>query len=122
MVNRFIQHQGYGKNFKVTFLDTSPFNRKEAGDQYLKAAQYGLPTVMMYGSSQGLGQSEFDTMNFLENTVLGLKENLIPLASSNTMSSKDSETPTDEGGRPQKDMSELTDSGEQSSEDKDDWG
>lgn len=122
MVNRFIQHQGYGKNFKVTFLDTSPFNRKEAGDQYLKAAQYGLPTVMMYGSSQGLGQSEFDTMNFLENTVLGLKENLIPLASSNTMSSKDSEAPTDEGGRPKKDMSELTDSGEQSSEDKDDWG
>lgn len=122
VVNRYIQSQGYGKFFKVTFLDVSPFNRKEMGDQYLKAAQYGLPTVMMYGSSQGLGQSEFDTMNFLENTVLSLKENLVPLSSSNTMSSSDSEAPTDEGGRPPKDASELTDSGEQSSEDKDDWG
>ena len=122
MVNRFIQAQGYGKYFKVTFIDSSPFNRKEVGDQYIKAAQYGLPTVMMYGASQGLGQSEFDTMNFLENTVLNLKENLIPLSSSNTMSSSNSEAPTDEGGRPAKDASELTDSGEQSSEDKDDWG
>lgn len=122
MVNRFIQAQGYGKYFKVTFIDSSPFNRKEVGDQYIKAAQYGLPTVMMYGASQGLGQSEFDTMNFLENTVLNLKENLIPLSSSNTQSSKDSEAPTDEGGRPTKDASELTDSGEQSAEDKDDWG
>ena len=31
MVNRFIQSQSYGKNFKVTFLDCSPFNRKELG-------------------------------------------------------------------------------------------
>ena len=91
------------------------------GDQYLKAAQYGLPTVMMYGSSQGLGQSEFDTMNFLENSVLNLKQNLVPLSSSNTMSSN-SAAPTDEGGRPPKDIGDLTDSGEQSSEDKDDWG
>ncbi len=37
MVNRFIQSQSYGKNFKVTFLDCSPFNRKELGDMYLKS-------------------------------------------------------------------------------------
>ena len=121
MVNRFIQAQSYGKYFKVTFLDVSPFNRKEVGDQYIKALQYGLPTVMMYGSSQGLGQAEFDTMNFLENKVLNLKKDLVPVSNSNTMSS-DSEGATDEGGRPTKDASDLTDSGEQSSEDKDDWG
>lgn len=122
VINRLIQHQGYGKNFKVTFLDVSTFNRKEMGDQYLKAAQYGLPTVMMYAASQGLGQAEFDTMNYLESTVLGLKDNLIPLLSSNTMSSSESKGATDEGGRPKKDASELTDSGEQSSEQSDDWG
>lgn len=44
-VNRFIQSQSYGKNFKVTFLDVSPYNRKEMGDAYLKAASYGLPTI-----------------------------------------------------------------------------
>lgn len=125
MINRFIQSQAYGKNFKVTFIDSSPFNRKEVGDQYLKAAQYGLPTIMMYAASQGLGQAEFDSMNFLENDVLNLKSTLIPLQSSSTQSgssSSNSDAPTDEGGRPLKDASELTDSGEQSSEQKDDWG
>lgn len=119
VVNRFIQGQGYGKYFKVTFIDSSPFNRKEVGDQYLKAAQYGLPTVMMYGASQGLGQSEFDTMNFLENDILKLKEVLIPLRTSTSMGSADDNS---EGGRPMKDDSELTDSGEQNREDQDDWG
>lgn len=123
MVNRFIQSQSYGKNFKVTFLDCSSYNRKEVGDQYLKAAQYGLPTVMLYAASQGLGQAEFDSMNFLENDVLRLKEVLIPLRSSTQIasSSSESDAPTDEGGRPIKDGTELTDSGEQSREDGDDW-
>ena len=116
MVNRYIQRQTYGRNFRVTFLDCSPYNRKEVGDQYLKAAQYGLPTVMMYAASQGLGQAEFDSMNFLENEVLNLKDLLIPLKSSATLSSSD-----EEAGRPEKEATELSDSGEQSREDGDDW-
>lgn len=117
MVNRFIQHQNYGKNFKVTFLDCSIYNRKEIGDQYLKAAQFGLPTVLMYAASQGLGQAEFDSMNFLENDVLRLKDVLVPLKSSTQLSSSDRESPTDEGGRPPKEMEDLTESGEQNQED-----
>ena len=114
------------KNFKVTFLDCSIYNRKEVGEQYLKAAQFGLPTVMMYAASQGLGQAEFDSMNFLENEVLNLKNVLIPLKSSTQSSSSvtpsgDSGAPTDEGGRPPKDAEDLTDSGDQSREDGDDW-
>jgi hypothetical protein len=116
MVNRFIQAQSYGKNFKVTFLDCSQYNRKEVGDQFLKAAQYGLPTVMMYSASQGLSQAEFDSMNFLENTVLNLKSQLIPLKGSAQMGGSDT------GGAPQKDVGDITDSGEQSREQGDDWG
>ena len=119
-VNRLVQAQSYGKNFKMTILDVSPFNRKEMGDQYLKAAQYGFPTLMMYAASQGLSQSEFDSMNFLENSVLELKDKLIPLRSSSTLSADDTDS-NGEGGRPEKDGTELTDSGEQSHEDKDDW-
>ena len=70
MVNRFIQSQSYGKNFKVTFLDCSPFNRKELGDMYLKACQFGLPFISMYAASQGMSQSEVDCMSFLENEGL----------------------------------------------------
>lgn len=64
-VNRFIQSQSYGKNFKVTFLDCSPFNRKEMGDQYIKACQLGVPMVSYYCASQGLGQEELRSGNKL---------------------------------------------------------
>lgn len=125
-VNRFIQAQSYGKNFKVTFLDVSPFNRKEMGDAYLKAASYGLPTIAMYAASQGLGQAELDAMSFLETEVMGLQDMFRPIQSSTQMSgnisSTDSNAPTDEGGRPQSDGTDLTDSGEQSSEQSSDWG
>ena len=120
MVNRFIQSQSYGKNFKVNFLDVSPFNRKEVGDMYLKAAQYGLPTVSMYAASQGLGQAELDSMNFLENDVLEIKKLFVPLQSSSTQSSSsstDSKGATDEGGAPLKDADDLSESGLQNRED-----
>lgn len=117
MVNRFIQAQSYGKNFKVTFLDCSPFNRKEMGDMYLKACQYGLPFISMYAASQGLSQSEVDCMSFLENDVLNLPERFKPLQSSSTQSSSDSKGATDEGGAPLKDVDELSESGEQNRED-----
>lgn len=126
VINRFIQSQSYGKNFKVTFLDCSPYNRKELGDAYLKAASYGLPTISMYAASQGLGQAELDNMSFLEGEVLGLPDMFKPIQSSTQMSgtnNSDSTNPDDdEGGAPTKDIGELTDSGEQTQEDGSDWG
>lgn len=122
VVNRFVQSQSYGKNFKVTFLDCSPYNRKELGDMYLKACQYGLPMVSYYCASQGLSQAEMDTMNFLEDDVLQVKDRFIPLLSSSTQSSN--AAAADGGGRPQSDVGDLTDSGEASreTEDGDDGG
>lgn len=118
MVNRFIQSQAYGKNFKVNFLDVSTFNRKEMGDMYLKAAQYGLPTVCMYAASQGLGQAELDSMNYLENDLLEIKKLFVPLQSSSTQSgNNESKGATDEGGAPPKDANDLTESGLQKRED-----
>ena len=116
-INRYIQSQSYGKNFKVTFLDCSPYNRKELGDMYLKACQYGLPFISMYAASQGLSQSEVDSMSFLENDVLGLTDRFKPLQSSATQSSADSKGATDEGGAPQKEIGDLSESGEQNRED-----
>ena len=111
MVNRFVHRHGFGKYFKVTFLDCSPFNRKEVGDSYLKAATYGLPTLSYYAASQGLSQDDLDGMNYLEDVVLDLKSRMKPLESSNTMSAAQ-----EDAGRPHKDIGELTDSGEESRE------
>ncbi len=116
-INRYLSHQTYGQNFKVTFLDCSPFNREELGSQYLKACQYGVPMVSYYCASQGLGQAEMECMNFLENDLLQIKSKFIPLQSSATQSGDSGE----EGGAPEKSLGELSDSGEQSREDGDDW-
>ena len=118
VVNRFIQYTTYGKKFKVTFLDCSPYNRKELGDELLKAASYGMPTISMYAATQGLEQAELDAMSFLETQVLGLQDMFEPIRNSANTSSDDTES---QAGAPQKDIGELTDSGEQSREDGDDW-
>ena len=120
MVNRFVQSQSYGKNFTVTFLDVSRFNRAEAGEAYLKACQYGFPMISYYCASQGLGQSEIDSMNYLETEILDLQKIFIPLRNSAQMGNEDLEDK--EPGRPQVDDEDLTDSGEQTREDSDDWG
>lgn len=117
VVNRFIQSYSYGKNFKVTFLDCSPFNRKEVGDQYLKAAQFGFPTLSYYCASQGVSQAEMDCMNFLEDDVLGLKARFEPLRSSSTMSSTSNDG--NGAGAPTKDIGDLSDAGEISQENDD---
>lgn len=109
VVNRYIQSQSFGKNFKVVFLDCSPFNRKEMGDQYLKACQYSMPMVSYYCASQGLSQAEMDSMNFLEDNVLNIKRNFVPLQSSSTQSGGGGES--DEGGAPRKNADDLTESG-----------
>lgn len=117
-INRLLQYQNYGKNFKVNFLDVSPFNRKEVGDAYLKAAQCGLPTISAYAASQGIGQAELDNMSFLETTVLGLQDLFKPIQNSSQMSSEELESKgaTDEGGAPVKDLGDLSDSGEENRE------
>lgn len=111
VVNRYIQYQNYGKNFKVTFLDVSPYNRQEVGDAYLKGCQYSMPMISYYGASQGLGQGELDSMSYLETKVLGLQDMFRPLQSSSTLSA------SDQTGRPEKNASELSESAEQNRED-----
>lgn len=124
VVNRYLHEQKYGKNWVVRFLDVSPFNRKEAGDAYLKACQYGIPMISYYCASQGLMQAELDSMSYLETDVLQLYKIFKPLQNSAQMSGSpdEGEGATEEGGRPPLEPTELTDSGEQTSEDRDDWG
>ena len=118
VINRIVQAQSYGKNFKVNILDVSAFNRKEVGDAYLKAATYGLPTISAYAASQGIGQAELDGMSFLETRVLGLQNMFKPIRSSTQMGADEleSEAATDEGGAPTKDVGEITESGEANQE------
>ena len=117
-LNRILQAQSYGKNFKLNILNISVFNQKEAGEAYLKAASYGLPTISAYAASQGIGQAELDSMSFLETRVLGLQDMFRPIVNSTQVSADDldSKGATDEGGAPTKEVGEISESGEQNQE------
>ena len=125
VMNRYIQSQSYGKNFKVEFLDISPYNEKELSDQYLKGCQYGAPMVSRYCASLGVNQAELENMNFVEVELLDFPSKLRPLVNSAQLGATDANGDTGQAGRPRKDSTELTDSGEQSREDgvdDGDWG
>ena len=109
MLNRFIRRHSYGKYFKVTFLDVSPFNRKEVSDAYLKAASYGMPVISYYCAANGILQDDMDCLNFLEDDVLHIKERFRPLANSAQSSASNGDR---EVGRPKSDIEDLSDAGE----------
>lgn len=109
MLNRFIHRHSFGKYFKVTFLDVSPFNRKEQSDAYLKAASYGIPVISYYCAANGISQEDMDCLNFLEDDVLHVKERFLPLTNSAQMPSGDGDGET---GRPKAEIDELSDAGE----------
>ena len=59
--------------------------------------------------SSGMSQTEFLALNSYEEKVLKISEKLIPVQSSNTLSSKDKPgTPSGEVGTPKKEEDELS--------------
>jgi hypothetical protein len=106
-VNRFLdKFNSNDYKFKVDILPTTIFNWKEVHDAYVKSATYGLPTKIKAGAALGISPNKFNNLLYLENIVLKLPEDMIPMKSSNTLSSDD------EGGRPNKKESEKSKSGE----------
>ncbi len=119
-INRFIQAQSYGKNFRVEFLNVSQYNYKEVGDSYLKAASYGLPTISAYAASQGIGQAELDSMSFLEGHVLKLQDMFRPIISSTQLNSNEISAEQDGSGNgvgaPKKELEDTADNTEKNQE------
>lgn len=104
MLNRYLHSISASKYFKISFLDTSIFNRNEASSEYLKGCQYGLPFVSYYCAAQGLTQSDINNMHYFENEIMGIPEKFVPLKSSATQSG--------DVGAPAKNIEDLSDSGE----------
>ena len=108
-INRYLQSNSFGKNFRTVFLDVSRYNQIEMAETYMLACQYGMPMVSYYCAAQGLPQTEMEAMNYLETDVMGVKEKFIPVQSANVQSGKNTGGST---GAPEKDIEELTENGE----------
>ena len=91
--------------FRVTFLDITRYSK----DDYIKglkeASSLGLPVKLKYSSAMGQSPSSALNMEFLENSVLNIVDNWVPLQSSHTQSG-------DTGGKPKSNEGDLSQSGE----------
>lgn len=95
---------------RVKYLETSPWMKNEKKKELLESANSGIPVKMAVASLDGFSPLEVLRMQFLENDVLSLHENWIPLQSAYTTASGMDDT------KPEKDVTELTDEGDASRE------
>lgn len=110
-INRKLMRLGTKFLFKVVLLPVTIFNIEEYTKMYKEAATYGLPVKSIYSATMGLTPSTISGMTYLENDILKLKENFIPLSSTHTQSNESEGRPTAEDeGR------ELSDEGENTRE------
>lgn len=103
-LNRKLKFEGY--DYRVTLLNVTTFNRSDLQTELLKLSQASVPVKAHLAAIAGLSPLEMATTHYLENNILGFKENWIPLSSSHTQTSTDSEA-----GREALKDEDLTDSG-----------
>lgn len=91
-LNRYLKFKFKKKLlYSINILDITVFNQKEKYDMYLSAGQYGIPVKSHIASAIGMQPIELMSMAYLENDILAMHEEFIPLQSSHTMSGKDDE-------------------------------
>jgi len=106
LINRHLKTELSGKlQFKITFLPITIFNHEEYIKIYKEAASFGIGKSY-YMAAVGIPQSDIGGLNFIENEILNLDTDLVPLA--NTYN-----TGAESGvGRPAKDEKNLSPAGE----------
>ena len=93
--------------FKTRFLDITHNSKEEAISDYIKTGSTGTATRRELMAASG--QTPLEALNSFElESVLGLQEKMQPLASSHTMKTGDSV-----GGRPKKDLGEISEKTEE---------
>lgn len=105
-VNRKLKYFNTTYKFRVKFLNITVYNAGDMFEKYLKGAERGLPVKSMLGASLGLSPSSLSNMAFLENSILNLHEEFIPLSSTHTSSGKE------EAGRDKLPDDKISDNGD----------
>lgn len=112
-INRKLKYNSNKKyKFKLNFLRKTTFTENDFINRELKAGQFGVPNKIRLAVALGLSQSSVSTMAFLENDVLGLHENWIPLQSSHTTPGGENNNVINDGkGRPSKETTDQNNDG-----------
>lgn len=116
-INRYIKFNFKDLMFNIQVLSVTYFNKQETFDMYLQAGQYGIPVKSHICAVVGLEPVEMMGMAYLENELLELHEEFIPLVSSHTQSGNEEDL-SGTGGAPKKDASKVSDEGQKSRDNK----
>lgn len=109
LVNRYLKTMTGTIKFQIRFLPTTIYNQDEQIKIYKEGATYGIGKSY-YAAALGINQVDIAALDYIEDNMIDIDNILTPLKSTHTMSSSDT------AGRPQKDDTELTDSGTQTRE------
>ena len=102
---------------RIKFLRITPWTKDSYITKVQTASQYGVPVKLDWAALLGYDVIDVVANQFLEENCLQLSQTWTPLRSSATLSSKDSnglgsDVDPNQGGRPTKDTSELSDEGD----------
>lgn len=98
-------------NFNFSMLDVTVYNQSELINREMKLAQVSAPNKMKLMATSGVNPAKLLGNDFMENTVLQLGSNWMPLNTSFTQSAGEN------NGRPQKSETDLSPAGEQTRKD-----
>lgn len=105
-LNRYLKSRFSDLNFNVSILPVTRYNQSDVYKMYLEGGQFGVPVKSHLSASLGLDPIEVMNMSHLENDLLKMHEEWIPLQSSHTMTEEGAEGAD---GRPKKDAKDLSD-------------
>lgn len=88
-------------HFKISFLNTTIYNRESRQKQLLSACQYSFPLRYATAASFGLSPADFEGMLVFENQMMNLQEQMTPVSSTHTQSAANSEA-----GRPKQETTD----------------
>ena len=110
-LNRYLRFIFKDLMFSINILHVTQFNKKEVFDMYLEAGTYGIPVKNHISAIAGFSPIETMNMAYLENDLLRMHDEFIPLMSSHTQSSSSTGM---SDGRPKLDDKDLSDEGAKS--------
>lgn len=112
-LNRFLKFNFKDLLFNVSILHVTHYNRADMFKMYLEGGQYGSPLRNHLNAVIGFSPIETMNMAYLENEILKMHEQFIPMMSSHTMGADEiaEQTGNKNGtdGAPKKDAKDVSD-------------
>lgn len=104
-LNRYLKDEHVDLMFNVSILPITRFNQQEMYKMFLESASFGVPVKSHLSATVGLDPIEVMNMSFLENDILKMHDEWIPLQSAHTMGGQE----IGADGRPKKEPAKVAD-------------